>query len=142
MRQIWRCVTTRLSGTLRPLWAQWDRFVGAVGDRTDRVMDGIGDGAEALRQRVRGAWSGARDQQCDACGRTGQLGRPLYYLTPTPFGIARRCDACRAMWHRAIKELYALRVAEVAAARYEIEGQNPPAPPFDKGGMGRLKEAA
>lgn len=105
------------------LWARWNRCVDAVGEWADRLADGFGDGAEALRQRVRGAGTRARDQRCDACGRTGQLGRPLYYLTPTPFGIARRCDACRAVWHRAIREHYALRVAEVAAARYSQERQ-------------------
>lgn len=108
---------------LRRLWARWNQWVDAVGEWTDRVMDGLGDGAEALRQRVRGAGTRTRDQRCDACGRTGPLGRPLYYLTPTPFGIARRCDACRAMWHQAIREHYALRVGEVAAARYERERQ-------------------
>lgn len=112
----------------RRLWVRWNGFVDAVGEWADRLADGFGDGAEALKQRVRGAGTRARRcrtraQRCDACGRTGQLGRPLYYLTPTPFGIARRCDACRAVWHQAIREHYALRVAEVAAERYNRERQ-------------------
>lgn len=46
------------------------------------------------------------------------------YLMPIPGeagGIDLRCEDCRRLWHQAIRDYYAGRAADAAAARYDRE---------------------
>lgn len=82
----------------------------------NRIMDGAGDLLDRIADLVQGrpAWD-----MCGACGRSARV----LYLMPTPIegSVERRCDGCRATWHQAIRDLYAHRAAEQAAARYDRE---------------------
>jgi len=93
--------------TLRDLW--------------DRIVDGAAGLLDRLADRVEGR--PARDV-CQACGRPARI----LYLIPglgMTGGIDLRCDPCRATWHQAIRDFYAHRAADVAAANYALT--RPPA---------------
>lgn len=101
------------------LWARWNRFVDADGEWTDRMADGFGDWAARGVDRL---WFGSQ-AHCDGCGRRGGM----LYAMPAAIqadglpSFVLRCDPCRAMWHQAIRDYYAHRAAEQAAARYDRE---------------------
>ncbi|MBI2882871.1 MAG: hypothetical protein HYY11_03025 [Candidatus Methylomirabilis oxyfera] len=86
--------------------------------------------ARAMSPTVRSR-KGAR-VQCESCRQWVDLA----YLTPGAMGgIELRCDGCRAAWHQGIRDLYAHRAAEQAAARYDGEriGTILPASPAPSG---------
>ncbi|GEM_PF-5816465 len=95
---------------IRRRWARWVRRV------WNRIVDGAGDLLDRIADRVEGrpAWD-----MCGACGRSARV----LYLMPTPIdgAVDRRCDTCRETWHQAIRDYYAHRAAEQAAARYDRE---------------------
>lgn len=82
-----------------------------------RIMRVIRDAMErAVSPKVHGR-KGARIR-CEACHRWVEMA----YLTPGVLGgIELKCDDCRAVWHQAIRDYYAHRAAEQAAARYDRE---------------------
>jgi len=95
---------------IRRRWARqvrraWNRIVDGAGDLLDRIAD---------RVQGRPAWD-----MCGACGRPARV----LYLMPTPIDgiVERRCDACREVWHRAIRDYYAHRAAIEAAAAHELK---------------------
>lgn len=81
---------------------------------------------EAIRRAMGRAWdqtvrgrTGTR-VQCDGCRQWVQTA----YLVPIPGeagGVELKCEDCRKIWHQAIRDLYAHRAAEQAAARYDRE---------------------
>lgn len=84
-----------------------------------RIMRMIRDAMErAVSPKVRGR-KGARIR-CEACHQWVETA----YLTPgVTGGIELKCDGCRQTWHQAIRDYYAHRSLEAAAARYDRERQ-------------------
>jgi len=114
---------------LRPFdRAQGRPFDRAQGRPFDRAQGRLGSGQvrpvacrtvlqralDRLSELSMRALFGPDDPACPACGSRYEV----LYLLPTPFGLAARCDACRAAWHQGIRDWYAHRAAEVAAAHY------------------------